>query len=739
MQKSGEQFQAEQLIEAVLNGGSPPATLSPDMRSLAGEVHSFDCARLRAVVLGGGTGLSTVVGGNAQRADWPANPTVGLKRVFPRLDVVVCTTDDGRSTGELLKQLPMIGIGDVRKLCLSMILPENLETEYGIDGSHRRALIRLIHTLFNHRFTGGSAQYRQMADPLLVVPEPLRDACPKPLRHLLRRLGRFFTPRGDGPTVHPGGHCLGNILLTAAVFSEMRGSFDRPPTMTALRAGIDRIARAIGSQPGRIHPATAAPGQLVFRYTNGVEVHGQSKSSTARRGFPVEKVSAEFYAVPGVSARVIGAVRRADLIILAPGSLYTSSIPVLQVPGLADAIRANRSAVKILAANFWVEEGETDITHTDTRRGFRVSELLEAYDRNVPGGCSGLFHLVLSANLEHISGSILRNYALEGKRPIYLDRQRVEAMGVQPVESTIFSIDHLKAAGVIHHDPKKFALAVRTLLFAHQHRRPSGEKAHRTRAKINTRPRHHRGTMLLSDYWSSVNSSLASRNFRPRHLRDILLDLAWENRDLRVDHLNFFAGARIIPAHRWNRSTEWDNVLGYYDPQDRYLKLHSQLLNEPERLRGNMLIALGESLLGRYIEERSWITPAGADHWGWRCLQIRLLPPHRRECFLSPLQLHNYLLLARMVPHPRDAGTYRITLNSTDGFLPSGLLFGLMYAWYLDNSYATIMEIEMSLLHLKEGALIPHQEKEYRRKKALVEFFRKEVFGYPEKKPAVVR
>ena len=731
MKRSGNHFQIEHLLEAVLNSDAAYAARSPELRSLAEEALAYDCSKVRAVVFGGGTGLSTVVGGNSQLADWPSNPTTGLKQLFPVLDVIVCTTDDGRSTGELLKQLPMIGIGDLRKLCLSMILPEQLEKKYGIDSRQRRMLLRLMHGIFNHRFPEGSVDYRQMADPLLVAPASLRAACPKPLALQLRRLGTFMTPGGGGPTVPPGGHCLGNILLTAAVFKETGGGFDRPPSMAALRTGIDSIARAIGSQPGRIHPATAAPGQLVFRYANGVEVHGQSKSSTSRRGFPVERVHSEFYAFPAVQAEVIRAVREADLIIFAPGSLYTSSIPVLQLPGIAGAIRANRSALKILAANFWVEEGETDITRTDRRRGFRVSELIEAYDRNIPGGRSGLFDYVLSANLEHIPGSVLRNYALEGKRPIYLDRQHVEDAGVQPVEATIFSVEHFKSAGFIHHDPKKFTLAVRTLLFAGRHGRPGRGKRLWARRPKDDRRVYHRSKQLLCDYWSAFNRSLGRKDFRPAHLRDCMLDLVWENRDIQIDHLGFFSGSRIVPAVQWNRSTEWDNVLGYYDPGNRYLKLHRQLLDDPERLKGNLLIALGESLLGRYIEERHWITPAGPDSWGSRCFEIRLLPPRTRECFLSAQQLHDYLVLARMVPHPGDSRTYRITLNHNDGFLPPGLLFGLMYAWYLDNSYAPIMEIEMSILHLPEEMLIPHQEKEYRRKKALVDFFRKEVFGYP--------
>jgi uncharacterized cofD-like protein len=626
----------------------------------------------------------------------------------------------------------MIGIGDVRKLCLSMVVPEDLEAAYGIDGPHGRTLIRLIHGLFNHRFPKDFRDFRPVADPLRVVQESLRDACPKPLKDLLRCLGRFLTPGGGGPTVGPGGHCLGNLLLTASIFQETEGCFDQPPSPAAVRAGIDRIARAIGAPAGKLHPASATPGQLSFRYTNGVEVRGQSKISKALRGFPIERVHAEFHKFPAVSPEVLRAVRKADLIIIAPGSLYTSSIPVLFMPGIAEAIRANGKALKILGANFWVEEGETDITHTDQKRGFRVSELCEAYDRNIPGGCSGLFHVVLSANLENISGSILRNYALEGKRPIYLDRQAVEAMGVQPVEATIFSVENLNLTGAIRHDPIKFALAVRTLLFTRQRARAGKEK------RTYLPPANPRGRkcqpkkLLLCDYWKTINRILASKRFSPKGLREILLDLVWENRDIQAGHLAFFSGARIVHAARWHRSIEWDNVLGYYDPQDRQIKIHSHLLRDPKRLRGNILIALGESLLGRYIEERRWVTFAGMYSWGSRCFQIKLLPPRERESFLTPAQLHDYLALARMVPHPQDRSVYRITLNNHDGFLPPGLLFGLMYAWYLDNSYEPVMENEMSILHLKEGTLIPHQVQEYRRKKALIDFFRKEVFGYAE-------
>jgi uncharacterized cofD-like protein len=730
MQKFGATFQIDGLIEAVINSGQSAASLPADMRARAERARAFDCSAARAVVFGGGTGLSTVIGGNSQLASWPENFDVGLKMIFPHLDTVVCTTDDGGSTGSFLKHFPMIGIGDMRKACLSMIRSCNLEKTYGISSEQCSRIVCLVHRIFNYRFPLGYGGFKYLAEPLLVAPGELRNTCPAPLKQTLCLLGKFFTPAGQGPAIKPGGHSLGNMLLAAAILMETGGNFERPARMQEVRRGLDLIARALGITPGCVHPATVAPGELVFRYANGVEVQGESKSTTARRGFPVEAVYTEFRSAPVLSSRIIRAVQNADLIVLAPGSLYTSIIPALQLPGLADLIRANRRALKILGANFWIEEGETDITHADKRRGYRISELIEAYNRNVPGGAAGLFDFVLSANLEHVPGSIIRNYALEGKRPIYLDREHVEAMGVQPVESTLFSLEQLRQGDAIQHNPEKFALALRTMLYSWQQTGlPKEQKS--ARPGTQDAPRGCRVSKpFLCDYRSAVDRMLASKLLQPRRLRGIMSDLLWDNRDIRPDHLDRFKGVRVIPAAAWNRSTEWDNVLGYYDPEDRLLKIHSHLSGDPVELRGNLLIALGESLLGRYIESRRWIAQQIDGPWGCRSYEIRLRPPRDRDCLLSPAQLHAYLQLARMVPDPEHEAIYRITLNNNDGFIPPGLLFGLMYAWYLDNSCAPVMENEMSMLHWHEATLIPHQVQEYRRKKALIDFFRTEIFGY---------
>jgi hypothetical protein len=470
-----------------------------------------------------------------------------------------------------------------------------------------------------------------------------------------------------------------------------------------------------------------------------VEVYGQRKATRVPRGFPVERIGVEFAGYPAVTARVRRAIREADLIIYAPGSLYSSMIPLLQIKPILDAIRANRKALKILAANFWIQEGETDISPGSESRGFLVSEIIDAYRRNVARGDAGLFDIVLSANLENIPGHILRNYALEGKMPIHLDRARVEKMGLQPVEATLFSLDRLMLPAVIHHDAENFARAVRVLCYARRFLPETIKNAGRARAKkhLNLRtvpspPVRPRRRPLVCEYISSIRKALAGKRFRPEKLKEVMIDLAWENRDIRPSHLNFFSGARVVSAARWDRSTEWDNVLGYYDPRDRRLKIHEQLLADPDRLREDLLIALGESLLGRYIEAKRFLDDAREEGSAGRRYEIRLRPARERECFLSDPQLRAYLKLARMVPDPGDRRVYRIVINDNEGFLPPGLLFGLLYAWYLNKDYGGVMEYEMSLLRWRPGSLIPYQAKERIRKQRLIAFFRTEIFGHTD-------
>jgi len=303
---------------------------------------------------------------------------------------------------------------------------------------------------------------------------------------------------------------------------------------------------------------------------------------------------------------------------------------------------------------------------------------------------------------------------------------------VLPVEATIYSRERLHAASVIHHDPQKFSLAVRALLVAHQRLNlkpdPASHRSYPGRA-LNSPPT---DAPLLCSYHKRTGSILAEKRFSSGLLRDILHEMIWENRDIRIDHLNFFDGARIVPASQWARSSQWDNVLGYYDPEDRLLKVHEQACGDPEGIRKNLLIALGESLLGQYIDSRHWHDLEDGKNWGARRYEIRLRPVQERECFLGDGALRTYLKLARMHQSPRDPETFGITLNDAEGFLPPGLRFGLLYAWYLNNAYGEAMEYEMSLLRWPPRKLLPYQLEERERQEALIRFFRNVVFQHEE-------
>jgi uncharacterized cofD-like protein len=728
----------EHLVELVLNGSDGAYDVT--LREQAQLVQRYDASGTRVVILGGGTGLSTVVGGNSAHPDWQERPFVGLKEEFRTLDVVVCTTDDGGSTGRLLERLPMIGIGDLRKSCLSLVRAQALCQRYGVDETRAHQVATWLRYVFNHRFDTQSTDLATLTDPTLAAPEPLRGACPPELAAHLATLGRRVAPGGAGPQIDPAGHCLGNLLLTAAVF-EASGTADRPASLDELRRGIDAVAGSVGSTPGRLHAATSTPGQLKFRYANGVEVYGQRKAALARRGFPVETVSAEFVDDPAVSEDLCEAIRQADLIVYAPGSVFSSIIPVLQLDPIVAAVRENRRALKILGANFWIQQGETDLSLHRVGRGFRVSELIEAYDRNVPGGANGLFHVVLCANLEHIPGNILRNYALEGKRPIYLDRSRVEHLGLQPVEATLYSRAQLGHREVVHHDASNFALALRALLYARRFPGtiggPSLEPARwlHPQGRVSAPGAFHRArTRLLCDQRQHIEQLLARKTFAPAALRETMLELAWQNRDIAPRHLDYFDAVRCVRHAAWQRGTEWDSVLGYYNPTDHCIEVHEQLLDQPDALRENLLVALGESLLGNYIDSRTWVRGPPAT-CGCRCYEIRLRPPSERRCLLTNQQLGTYLRLARMTPDPGQPLVHRISLNADEGFIPSGLLFGLLYAWYLDGSYGPMMEYEMSLLRWPTASLMPHHAQEQSRRRALVRFFCQEIFGHPSPTP----
>lgn len=674
--------------------------------------------RQKLVVLGGGTGLSTVVGGNSRVADWPEHPFQGLKERFAQLDLIICTTDDGAATGRLRQEVPLIGIGDFRKCCLSMIRSSHLQIQLGLSGADEKCFIGAMHKLFNFRFGLGQGDRSVLENPLLLLDADELAVLPAATAEGLTSLGEWAAK-----TFLCSQQCLGNLLLAAAAFQYAGGATSEPPDCEALYAALDKVSALIGGSSGHIHPATHLPGQLIFRYNNGVQVCGQGKALTAKRGCPVAWVHSEYAGLPALDDRLKRCLRDADAIIFAPGSLYSSIIPVLQVPGMAEAIRANTKAVKILGANLWMQEGETDLSMCEDHHGFRVSELIEAYDRNVPGGASGLFDCVLASSLEGISGTMLRQYALEGKSPIHLDADRVQELGLSAVEAPLFkAVPSNGEKQAVQHDAELFADAIEEVL--------ANKPALRTR-RANQRfksghPKLISSGQPLSSFMAGIRSELAQKKLADPVLGDLLEELIWENRDVAVEHLLYFESVELVSEKAWRRSSEWDPILGFYDPGSRSLKLHTRLMHS-QYLCSDLLVALGESLLGNSTQEK-YFEETGVP--GGRIYHMLLRPEEERHCFLSDTDLRYFLKLAGMEQDPKRPLLFSRMISVQRGWLTSGLLFGMLFAWYLDSRYGQAMEYHMAPLRWKTASLLPHQVNRQENCRALIKFFRERVFKH---------
>ena len=146
--------------------------------------------------------------------------------------------------------------------------------------------------------------------------------------------------KGNGPLA---GHSFGNLFIAA--MSDITGDFD-----LAVKRSSDVLAIR-----GRVLPATCDDCVLGAILEDGRRVLGESVLATCDS--PISRVFLE----PGDCKplpEALRAIDEADAIVLGPGSLYTSVIPNLLVPGMADAI-ATSKAVKIYVCNVMTEAGET--------------------------------------------------------------------------------------------------------------------------------------------------------------------------------------------------------------------------------------------------------------------------------------------------------------------------------------------------------------------------------------------
>ena len=308
------------------------------------------------VVIGGGTGLSTLLR--------------GLKKQTGNLTAIVTVADDGGSSGRLREELGIVPPGDLRSCLVALA-----DTE------------PLMEKLFQYRFIGA----------------------------------------GDLT-----GHSFGNLFIAA---------------MTQVVGGDVELALQESSKVlavrGQVLPASARPVKISARMTDGTIINGESNISCANKR--IQRVTMEPSDVPAVQS-ALNAIRDADIVVLGPGSLYTSVIPNLLVGNIVEALRTTR-AMRMYVCNVMTQPGETDhYTASDHVRAL--------FDH----GGQGIVDYVL-VNVEEIASCLLDHYAREGACPVKADIDELEQMGV-----TVIPAQLVNESNWVRHDPERLARVIFSMM-----------------------------------------------------------------------------------------------------------------------------------------------------------------------------------------------------------------------------------------------------------------------------------
>lgn len=338
------------------------------MRSIVAAVSPGDGQRLieviyerrqldrgyRLVVIGGGTGLSTVLR--------------GLKEYTSNLTAIVTVTDDGGSSGRLRNELGVLPPGDIRNCLVALADSESMMAD-----------------LFQYRFN-----------------------------------------EGDGLT----GHSFGNLFIAA--MCGIAGDFDR---------AIKESSRVLAIT-GRVLPSTLANVALEATLADGMLVKGETQISKSK--LPIRRlriVPEHCHALP----EALEAILAADMIVIGPGSLFTSIMPNLLIPGISEAIGRSK-AMKLFICNIMTQPGET----TGMAASDHVRTVLEATEWR-------LFDRAL-INIGQ-PNRLLPLYERGGAFQVMPDLDRVITYGIKPITGNFISESHQ-----VRHDVKKLGQAIMKIL-----------------------------------------------------------------------------------------------------------------------------------------------------------------------------------------------------------------------------------------------------------------------------------
>lgn len=235
------------------------------------------------------------------------------------------------------------------------------------------------------------------------------------------------------------GHSLGNLILAA--MTSITGDFVH---------AIQEMSKVLNVH-GKVLPAANVSVVLNAEFEDGTVISGESKIP-----YSGKKISRVFLTPNDIRPlpETIHEIRNADMIILGPGSLYTSILPNLLVPILGQEVRRS-NAKKVYICNLMTQAGET--------YGFTASDHVKALYDHVG---FGFIDTILINNVE-VPKDVQLRYNRELAYPVYYDLPVLDELGLEIVAADIADLEN----GALRHDPKKVAEILYNLLIIETKRR----------------------------------------------------------------------------------------------------------------------------------------------------------------------------------------------------------------------------------------------------------------------------
>ena len=231
---------------------------------------------------------------------------------------------------------------------------------------------------------------------------------------LMKELFEYRFTEGNGLA----GHSFGNLFIAA--MSGVTGNFEQ---------AVSESSRVL-KVTGRIVPSTLVDVRLTADMADGTVVLGETNIAASPKRIRDVQVSP---AEPEAFDAATNAIRDAELTVIGPGSLYTSLIPNLLIPGIARALIESEEPV-VYVCNIATQPGETD--------GYTLRDHLKAIDRHLPG--LAIDYVVANSNMKPLG-------------PDFPSSELVEISDVGSFTGRLITANLMNDGFRGHHDPVKLA------------------------------------------------------------------------------------------------------------------------------------------------------------------------------------------------------------------------------------------------------------------------------------------